>query len=303
MTSARRTTVVFLGLLILAAGMTTADEPAASVEGFFSANGESVELPYAYAYREEGGFYDEEDPTWTLLMVDRPVEEADLDDMIWDAAYLRLGITETAEFGDDPTIRVYSQSIRFSAEQSGNISGGTYPELVMNAIGPERFSGRVHHPEVQEFFDDTFQYDITFDIPLSNPFPPAGEAPLARGSLPAGDSLQAGDPLPAGGGGPGAAFLAWCDAIHAGDFDRIKALLTAEQAAILESEEERELFEEDLEFIQMMTPADVEIVSGTSDGETAILQVTGTFDGETAHGEITMNLVDGRWVNTETSWK
>ena len=303
MTSTARATLVILGLLIMVTGPSTGEDPAAPIEGFFTANDESVELPYAYAYREEGGFYDEEDPTWTLLFVDQPVKKADLDDMIWDAAYLRLGITETAEFDDEPSIQVYSQSIRFSAEQSGNISGGTYPELVMNSTGPDRFSGRVHHPEVQEFFDDTFQYDFTFDVPLSNPFPPVDEAPSAGGSLPADETLPVGDPLPAGGGEPGTAFVAWCDAIHAGDFDQIKALMPAEQAAMLESAEERELFEEDLEFIQMMTPNDVEVLSGSSDGETALLQVTGTFDGETAHGEITMNFIDGRWINTESAWK
>jgi len=288
---------MFLALSALTAGVAVAGEDAAPFEGFFTANGESVNMLYAFAYKEEGGFYDEEDPTWTLLFVDRPVEEADLDDMIWDAAYLRLGITETTEFDDGPVIQVYSQSIRFTAEQSGNISGGSYPELEITATGPDRFSGRVHHPEVQEFFDDTFQYDYTFDVFLADPV--AAESNPSAGS----GAVENGEPLPEGGGEAGTAFLAWCDAIHSGNFDQIKALMPAEQAAMLESEEERELFAEDLEFIQMMTPTDVEILGGSSNGETAVLQVTGSFDGEAAHGEITLELMDGRWVNTEASWE
>lgn len=277
--------VVCLGLSALMAGTAVAGEEAAPLEGVFSANGEKVELPFVYAYAQKEGFYDEADPTWTLLFVEKPLAERDLDDHIWDAAYIRLGITKTSEFGDEPEIEVLSQDIRFSAEQSGNISGGTYPELTITEAGPKRFSGRVHHPEVQEFFDDTFQFDFSFDVPLSEPFAPIG------------------DPLPAGGGDPGAAFVAWCEAIHAGDIDRIKALMPAEQVAMLESEEGQKMFKEDLEFIQMMTPTDVEVLSGSSDGEIAILQVTGSMDGEKARGEITMTLVDGRWIRSEGSWE
>ncbi len=296
MTSHRSIAIAFLSLL-LAVGSAAADEPAAVAEGFFTANGEGVELPYAYAFKEDGGFYEEDDPTWTLLFLSRPLEADDDYNMIWDAAYLRLGITETAEFDDEPVIHVYSQSIKFSADQSGNISGGTFPELEVTSVGPERFSGRVHHPEVQEFFDDTFQYDLTFDVPLADP-------PVVKleGSA-AGAELENGEPLPEGGGEPGAAFIAWCDAVHSGEFDRIKALLPAEQAAMLETEEERELFAEDLELIQMMTPTEVEVLGGSSDGETAILEVTGAFDGETAQGEITMVFMEGRWINTAAAWQ
>lgn len=289
--------VVCFALSALMAGVAVAVEEAAPLEGTFTANGEKVELLYAYAYEEDGGFYDEDDPAWTLLFVGRPLEAGDDYDMIWDAAYLRLGITETAEFGDEPVIQVYSQSIRFTADQSGNISGGSYPDLEITVTGPDRFSGRVHHTEVQEFFDDTFQYDFTFDVPLSDPVTAAGDSSAA------GAVLEDGEPLPDGGGEPGAAFLAWCDAIHSGDFDRIKALLPDEQAAMLETEEERELFAEDLEFIQAMTPTEIQILGGSSNGETAVLQVTGSFDGETAHGEITMDFMDGHWNNSAASWK
>jgi len=275
---------VLLGLLILATGAVVADEPAASVSGSFVANGEKVELPYVYVYAEKQGFYDEADRTWSVLFVEHPIEERELDDHVWDAAYIRLGITETSEFDDEPTLQVYSQDIRFSTEQTGNISGGTYPELEITKTGPERFSGRVHHPEVQEFFDDTFQFDFTFDIPLSDPFGPIGDA------------------LPAGGGEPGAAFVAWCDAVHAGDMARLKALMSPEQAAMLESENEEQI-KEDLEFMKMMTPTEVEFLGGSSDGETAILDVKGAMDGQAVRGEITMEFTDGRWVTTDAAWE
>jgi hypothetical protein len=257
-----------------------AGETAASVEGSLVVNGTTVELPYVYAYAQKTGFYDEADPTWTLLFVSHPVDERSLDDHIWDAAYVRVGITRTAEFGDEPELQVLSQDIRFSADAQGNVSGGTYPQLELASAGPEIFAGRVYHTEPVEFFDDTFRYDFTFSVPLSDPFGPIGE------------------PLSAGGGEPGAAYLAFVDAIHAGDLERLKALVSPDQAAMLEGEDAQD----NIGFIQMMTPTGVEILGGSSDGETAILQVTGTMDGDSVAGEITLVNQDGLWIATGSAW-
>ena len=275
--------MLVLVFLVSLAGSVQADEPSTAVEGTFTANGEKVELPYAYVYAEEEGFYDESDPTWTLLFVEHAIDERDLDDTIWDSAFIRLGITQTSEFDDEPTLQVYSQDIRFSGEDAGNVSGGSYPELTVTQAGPDRFAGRVHHAEVQEFFDDTFQYDLSFDLPLSDPNAPIG------------------DPLPAGGGEPGVAFVGWCDAVHSDDMDRLKPYMTDDQIAMFETVDPDQIAE-DLEMMKMMTPTEVEILGGSSDGQTAILDVEGTIGGETMRGEITMELMDGRWINTNSAW-
>ena len=65
----------------------------------------------------------------------------------------------------------------------------------------------------------------------------------------------------------------------------------------------KDQFAEDLEFMQMMTPTEVKVIGGSSDGGTAILQVTGTMEGETAKGEITMEKTDRGWFNTDASWE
>jgi hypothetical protein len=277
--------VLFVCLVFFVAisGLSSAGEP--SFEGSFTANGEKVELTHVYLYAQKEGFYDKEDPTWTLLFVAGPIEERKLDDHIWDSAYIRIGITETSEFSEEPRIEVLSQDIRFSAEQAGNISGGTYPALELTSAGPEGFEGRVWHAEVQEFFDDTFQYDFTFSVPMSDPSAPIG------------------DPLPAGGGEPGAAFVAWCDAIHSGDMERIRKLVPAEQAAMFDEPSQRDQIMEELEFMKLMTPTEVVVLGGSSDGETAILEVTGTMDGEPAKGEITMTKWGDGWTSTNASWE
>jgi hypothetical protein len=250
------------------------------VVGSLVVNGTTVELPFAYAYAQKTGFYDEADPTWTLLFVSHPIDERSLDDHIWDAAYVRVGITLSSEFSDEPELQVLSQDIRFSADAQGNVTGGTYPQIELVSVGPEIFAGRVYHTEPAEFFDDTFQYDFSFSVPLSDPFGPIGEA------------------LPAGGGEPGAAYLAFVDAIHAGDLDRLKTLVSPDQAAMLEGDDAQD----NLGFIQMMTPTAFEITGGSSDGETAILRITGTMDGEIVAGEITLVHQDGLWIATGSAW-
>ncbi|MCP4901271.1 MAG: hypothetical protein GY906_30240 [bacterium] len=285
MPHSRIATVACISFLLsaLAGGppVVAANQPTATVEGSLVANGETVQLPYVYAYAEKKGFYDESDPTWEVLFAAKPIAERDLDDTIWDSAYVRLGITKTATFDEEPKLQIYSQNIRFPGESSSNISGGSYPQLELSITDPDRLAGRVYHTETQEFFDDTFQFDFTFDAPLSDPFGPLG------------------DPLPADGGEPGAAYLAWTKAIQAGDVQQLKKLVPADKAEMLDGEDVKET----LEFLAMMTPTDVTIVGGSSDGQTAILLVTGTMDGESVEGEITLILEEGFWIATETAWK
>lgn len=153
-------------VLLCVAGVALAADAAPKVSGTFVANGKTIQLPYAYVWAEEEGFYHESDPTWTIVFVEHPVEEEDLD-FLSGTAWVRLGITHSAEFSDEPELQVYSQSIRLSAEAGGNVSGGEYPRIELTSTGPERFTGRVYHEETQKIFDDTFQYDLTFDLPFT----------------------------------------------------------------------------------------------------------------------------------------
>ncbi|MCG6964764.1 MAG: hypothetical protein LJE95_16035 [Acidobacteria bacterium] len=263
------------------AGVSRASEAKPEVKGTLTANGVTVELPYVYVYKEKKGFYDENDPTWKVIFVGKPIGERELDEHIWGAAYVEIGITKTAEFGDKPELQVYSQSLRLSADSGGNISGGTYPKLEIESTGPERFAGRIYHAEPQKIFDDTFQYDFRFSAPLSNPEAPLGAA------------------LPADGGEPGKAYLAWIAAIHAGDLDRLKQLVPAEMASQMEGDDAKD----QLELMQLMTPTEVKILGGSSDGKTAILQVEGVMDGAKNRGEVTLEKKGDHWLPTKSSWK
>ena len=58
---------------------------------------------------------------------------------------------------------------------------------------------------------------------------------------------------------------------------------------------------EELEFMAIMTPTDVRIVEGSSDGSTAILRVEGRMEGEAVKGEVTLENHEGRWMPTASS--
>ncbi len=276
-----RPCLLILCFALVVSTMAVIAQEGPSVDGKLIANGEDVQLPYVYVYAEEKGFYDEGDPTWKIIFTEQPLEERKVDDGIWGAAYVSLGITESAEFGEKVELQVYSQDIRPTADFGGNMSGGTYPEIKLESKGPERFAGRIHLREPWEFADNTVQYDFTFSAPLSDPNAPIG------------------DLLPADGGEPGRAYLAWVKAVHAGDLELLRTMVPAEMAEHFNSEEAKE----DLEFMQLMTPTDLTILGGSSDGKTTILYVEGVMDGEKVSGEIELIKEGEHWLARGSSWK
>jgi hypothetical protein len=271
--------VACLGLVAILPSTTDADEQA-SVSGVLKANGTTVELPYVYVWALDKGFYNDADPTWKILFVQHPIEVQKLGKFVTDAAYVEVGITWTAEFSEQPRLEVYSQDIKLSADTPGNISGGTYPTIALDVSGPETFSGRLYLPQPMKFFDDTIQYDFTFSAPVSDPHSPIGDA------------------LPPGGGEPGKAYLAWVAAVHSGDLAQVKKLVPPDMVGPLEDDDAKDT----LEMIAAMTPTSVKILGGSSDGQTAMLEVEGMVDGEKTHGTVTMQKMGDLWMSTGSSW-
>lgn len=276
-----RSCLVFLAGSLGSPTATLAAEEA-EVSGVLTHNGKQVELPHVYVWTEDEGFYDPEDPVWKILFVGREVSQRDLGDPVWDAAWVEIGITKTSEFGDTPELQVYSQSIRKSADSPGNLSGGDYPNIELEGFGTDRVSGRIYHEEVQEFFDDTYHYDFTFSASLSNPDAVVGEA------------------LPAGGGEPGLAYLKWVETVHSGDLNVLRSIVPPDLAEQIDNASAEEAMEQ-LEFFQLTTPANVKILGGSIDGDTAILKVEGTMEGENVGAEVELTRMGEYWIPTKTS--
>ena len=259
--------VVLLPTLAFAEG----PEPGTAT-GTITVNDEPVALRHAYVYREAEGFYDPADPTWSVLITAEPVAPRDIDDFFIDPS-LRLKLTLTSEFSDSPSLEILSQNLLIG---DFSHSGGEPPLLELEQQGPEIFAGRIHLAEPRTFFDDSYHYDLSFHALPADPNAPIGEA------------------LPEGGGEPGAAYRAWVSALHTLDIDAIRTLVTPDMAQMLDDPEAAE----QLEFLASMTPTDVRILGGSSDDNTAILQVEGSMDGETVAGDVTMERHGELWIWT-----
>lgn len=254
--------------------LASAAEPG-TVTGSFTLNGEPVPLHHAYVYREAKGHYDPADPTWMVVLSAEPVAPREVDSPFISPS-LRIGLTLTSEFGDEPSLQVLSQTLRSA---SLNLSGLATPQMELTEQGPEAFAGRIHLTEPQTFFDDTYHYDLSFN------------------ALPVDPNAPIGDLLPKGGGKPGKAYIAWTRAVHAGDIKSMKRLVSPDMAAMLDEPEAAE----QLELMAIMTPTDVRIIEGSSDGTTAILRIEGKMEGEPVKGEVTLERHGGKWVPTASS--
>lgn len=264
------------GGILLTAAAALSQEPGRA-EGTFTINGAPVAMSHAAIYRADEGFYDENDPTWTLVFTTNELEPRDVDDSFIDPS-LTIGVTWTSEFSDsgEPQLEVLSQTLRVG---DASTSGGTYPSLEIVSRNDDAWVGRLYHAEEQSFFDERYQYDLTFHAVMLDPEAPIGEA------------------LPQDGGEPGAAYLAWTKAIHSGDLDAIRALVPEDMAAMLDEPDAAE----SIEMMALMTPNAVRILSGSTNGEQALLKIEGTVDGTKVTGEVMMNRFGGFWVPTESS--
>jgi hypothetical protein len=281
MVTARLILTICLGILSIAnCGVVGAKQARVSLKGTLVANGKTIELPYVYAYAKKEGFYDKSDPAWELIFVQHPLNERDVDNLPMASTYIRLGIIEATEIDDKPQIRVDYQELRLFPDKGESLTPCNYPKIEISSAGPDRLTGRVYFTEMQESFGTTFKYDYTFDVLLYD----------------LGASI--GELLPVGGGAPGEAYLAWVTAIRTGDKQKIKSLLPAEQGVMVDAP----AFTKDLKFIQKITPANVKIVRGSNNGETAVLEVAGTVAGEEMMGKITMKNLGGKWINTRARW-
>jgi hypothetical protein len=255
--------IVLVAATVLA-GAGVADD--AEVEGTFTMNGTTVELTHGYVAEDDGDF--------VIYLTDRQVEYRKLD-KLWtrrDVNYVQLS------FGPDGSN--FGQDLRHEVKGSV-ISGGGTQEVEFDAFGPEAFVGRAYLPEPVEFFDQTYQYEVSFKL-----------------RLPSLEDLG-GSVLPAGGGEPGAAYLVWNAACLEGDPEVLKQLLPPEEAAELDGE----YAEEALEFILMMTPSEVTVVGGVLFEDEAELEIEGLMDGARGHGKVTMVQHGELWVETATKWR
>lgn len=267
--------------LVLCANLLAAN----SVSGTLTVNGKTARMTHAYAATKPNPF-DKERTDVYILFADRELPAEAVHD-----TFALMKATSDLKFNgfsiqvnDEQQINtgmIYSPHFK---KEMGQISVAGVQKLTTKDYSTGHAAGRVYMEEPDDFFDNLFHFDATFDV---TPAAPPKPAPLA------------GKPLPAGGGEPARAYLAYRGYIKKGDIPNLRKSLTAERAKETEVPEFKEMFE----IVQAMQPADVTITGGSVDGDTATLLVVSKEKGSNSKGTVTLVKQGGAWKVSKEAWK
>lgn len=159
---------------------------------------------------------------------------------------------------------------------SFNISG--YGELKLDTQTRDRIAGRWSLREPEDFFGETYDYDLRFDVAIVTP---------------------PGASLPAGGGGPGKAYRAYADAVAKGDLAALRRML-GESARWRMPEGDDNRSKDTLKELRNEQPLQPDILRGRSDGNQAVLWVEGVDrDDIRQRGRVLMRRDGDQWVFAE----
>ena len=156
---------------------------------------------------------------------------------------------------------------------SFNSSG--YGEFKLAAAPAGRIAGRWVLAEPDDFFGETYDFDLNFDVAIT---PPPGT------------------PLPADGGDPGKAYRAWTSAVAKGDIKVLSALVGGEYDAWRIKSDDQDDVKAALKDLRDGTPVQARILRGRIDGDSAVLWVEGKDrDDILRRGRVLLQREDGTW--------
>lgn len=259
----------------LVASLAALPAAADSVSGFFRMADNRVEVSHGCAYLLPGATQ----PSKLVFLADTELDcaaaetaldpESVLEEQVRSAKGGYVRVTTNPE--SDMHSLYYSKT---EPSDSFNTAGfGEWKDTVATAERTEA-SWKI---EESEFFDKTYECDLSWSLPLN-------------------DGPVRGEPLPAGGGEPGQALEKYVRAVVADDYDGVRELATAEIADSALSGLGEEWFADNWSYFKEYEMAEVEVLGGTLDGDRATLQVRGKQgDGEKIEGSVRLRREGGAW--------
>ncbi len=161
---------------------------------------------------------------------------------------------------------------RKQPDDSFNTSG--YGTFGLDTFEPRRVAGGWVLKEPESFFDQTYDFDLRFDVAVT-PLP--------------------GKPLPADGGDPGRAYRAWLAALAKGDVAALRTLVDSEHAYRFPEHDPSQV-KEAVKDSRDGAPLQAEILRGLVDGDRAVLWIEGVDrDDIRRRGRVRMLREDGAW--------
>jgi hypothetical protein len=257
-------------------------------DGSLTANGKKVALTHAYARRHKSPF-DKTKTVLEVLVTDKELSpEAQSDEFEFMRAQDQQQLSGfTATIDDDKAIisaTVFSPNFK----KMHQFSGVGMQKLDLKTMTATRVAGTIAMPKPDDFFEEKYQYNATFDVPVSKPAgPPA--PPVLKGT-----------PLPAGGGEPGKAYMTYLKLMAGSDMKAFLNAVTADRAKEASSDPD---FKKMFPLIQAMQAKNIKVTSGAVDGNNATLLATGKDGDDVSNGKITMAKENGQWKVAREEWK
>jgi hypothetical protein len=171
-------------------------------------------------------------------------------------------------------------------QKMSHISGVGRQKLDLTANDATHVAGRFYLEKPEDFFDNKYIYDVTFDAPFS-----------AAPKEPGPEALK-GTKLGPGGGEPGKAYMAYTKVLAAGDLKALRKALSAEHAKDMDDPDFKEMFP----LIQAMQAKNIKVTGGAVDGDTATLLTEGKDGDQKTTGKITMVRESGAWKMSKEGW-
>jgi hypothetical protein len=258
------------------------------VDGSLTANGKTVPLKYGYAQTRKSPL-DKTKNVVELIVTDQEIPPAALSDTFalmdaQDKQHLS-GFTATID-ADKQVISATVFSPAF--KKMKRFSGVGMQTASLTAMTDTHLAGSITMAKPDDFFEEHYQYNATFDVSVGKPAGPPSPAALK------------GTPLPAGGGEPGKAYLAYLKLLAGGD---MKAFLGGVSAARAKEASSDPDFKKLFPLLQAMQPKGVKITGGAINGNSATLLATGKSDTQVSEGTINMVKESGGWKVEKEEWK
>jgi len=258
------------------------------VDGSLTANGKTFKLNHAYATKRKSPF-DKAKMVTQLIFTDKELSPAaasdDIELMQAQDKQQLSGFTATID-ADKQVISATVFSPAF--KKMHQFSGVGMQKASLTASTDTHIAGSVTMAKPDDFFDEKYQYNATFDLPVGKPAGPP-PPPALKGT-----------PLPAGGGEPGKAYMAYLKLLAGGDMKAFLGGVSAERAKQASSDPD---FKKLFPLLQAMQPKGVKITSGALNGNSATLLAAGKDDNQTSNGTITMVKEGGAWKVEKEEWK
>ena len=162
---------------------------------------------------------------------------------------------------------------------NASFNSAGYGAFKLEPAAAGRIAGRWVLADPGDFFGETYDFDLVFDVAVT---PPPGK------------------PLAADGGEPGKAYRAWTAAVAKGDLPVLRALVGGDYNGWRLNSEDQGNVKEALKDLRDGTPLQARILRGRIDGDSAVLWVEGKDrDDILRRGRVQMQRVEGVWRYVE----